>query len=40
MNWDVHGHPEIVYRPKDGRIAIYEVVVGAGSAELEFLGFL
>jgi|SaaInlStandDraft_2_1057019.scaffolds.fasta_scaffold104733_2 hypothetical protein len=40
MSWAIYGTPEIVYRSEDGRIAIYEVVVGEGTAELEFLGFL
>lgn len=40
MNWTIHGTPEIIYRRLGKRIGIYEVLVGAGFAELEFLGFL
>lgn len=40
MMWTIHGTPEIFYQLHDGKVAIYEVVVGAGDAVLEFLGYL
>lgn len=38
--WSFSGHPVIIYKKVGSQIGIFEVVLGNGYAELEWLGWL